>query len=112
MIGDSAISGRDKTILDVVARNRDIVRTLYRNSMLSAGSIYSENTPLEWMRFDSPSPLDAFIDNIRNRGVHVLSGDNFFWTDVARHGRYLRIPLNRKTADVETAVATISTVLP
>ena len=84
-------------IREVVRINRD---TLYRNlrgSFLTPCE--ASFSSIAWLRIDAPIHGDALKAWLDQRGVFVLPGSYFFWSDHRKGDRYIRVALTRD-ADV------------
>lgn len=102
MIEDAKSSGIAYSIRDLIQSNRNTIAPIYGSSLLSRGSAHLDNTPLEWIKFNSDDGenLSNFLAKCRESGLHMLPGDNFFWNTRKHDGDYFRIPLNRNPSDI------------
>jgi len=93
-IRDTRETGLEKTILRHVRSNRRQLRRALEGSTLIP-TVRSEATTMEWLRIEGEYSDKILWRELREVGIHILPGSNFFWDQPELGTRFVRIPLTR-----------------
>ena len=108
-IHDASVEGLWAAVRSRINENRKVISAIYDVGLFEPGSPERCNAPLEWVRICDPlrNNLTSIMQYWRQKGLHILPGDNFFWDRRNNDGQYFRVPLNRPRNLVERGVQII-----
>lgn len=108
-IRDTTRIGLKASILDHAALNRRNLRAGLAGSVLEP-ALAERNGALarEWIHINATFTGEDLWKALRERGVHVLPGSNFYWNDPQQGLHFVRVPLTR---DPDLIVRSIPTIL-
>jgi len=94
-IKDTYHNGLETTIWHHAVLNRKNLRAGLAGSVLEPVTTDESAPAREWFRINARFSGEDLWDVLKDRGIHILPGSNFYWSnpDVGRH--YIRIPLTR-----------------
>jgi aspartate/methionine/tyrosine aminotransferase len=106
-IKDSLETGIENSLRHIPNHNRkNLVEALTQTSVVHVENLRSE-IPLIWASITAEfSAVDLYKELVK-RGVHVLPGNNFFWSDPAKGARYFRVSPLRSPALIAHALPLI-----
>lgn len=95
-------------ILTVVAQNRAALYAELAGSLLHP--IEQPFMSMSWLRIESPMPAPAVSRLLGQNGIHVLPGNQFFWSDESLGDPFLRVALVRDPVMFAQAAAKLAQV--
>lgn len=97
--------------LELLKRNRGRAREVLSGSLLELQEPLA-NISVGWFRIKDPSIKASNLHSyIRERGVYILPGTHFFWSDHAKGERFVRIALARDPRLFDAAIRKLRTIL-
>lgn len=108
--------GLQATLWDYVDRNRVYLRAAIKDTQLKiAQSARGSNLSVEWIDCSATGYTDLqLLDFLREKGVMILPGRNFFWNSshVKKNQNYIRVSMLKKEAMFRQAIGIIARALP
>jgi len=92
-----ASRGLRATLWDKIERNRAVVNAYVSQYSFLIDRTQSDAVPFSWVEIQRGGHRAAYrlAEAARTEGVHVLSGENFFWS-TDEGAKYLRVALSRE----------------
>lgn len=107
-IEDTRKCGTEATYHGVVRRNREVIHAVTEAGIVQHVSPHCTNVPMELLGLPPEVSAEEFWALLRRRGVDVLPGRNYYWSDSRRGNRLFRIPLARPEAHIRAAAPLIA----
>jgi aspartate/methionine/tyrosine aminotransferase len=110
-IADTIAHGTEATIGYFVSRNLDLLRQAFTGTVLQITGGPTPTATVAWIRIAANLTGERLWAALRERGIHLLPGSNFYWHTPANGRSFVRIPLARdpdlirRTAPVIGAIA-------
>jgi aspartate/methionine/tyrosine aminotransferase len=99
------------SVLDPLKHNRQLIRDALRGSLLEMQEPYT-NVGVAWFKIKNPHIKASDLQKrVQKRGVYVLPGDFFFWSNHKKGERFIRLALARDSSIVEAGAKKLRAVL-
>lgn len=90
-----AAAGGFKLLHDLVARNREQVKSAVRRLDIASADDRSARVSVSMLRFHSPAQAHYVYSGLQRTGIHLLPCQQFYWAQPQDGGASLRIALAR-----------------
>jgi DNA-binding transcriptional MocR family regulator len=78
-ITDTIAHGADATIGYYIRQNLDLLRRAFDGSVLRLASDAAPTATVAWIRIAADVSGERLWASLRERGIHILPGTNFYW---------------------------------
>ena len=93
-LDDSIEHGLNNSIQNIVQSNRAYLREMLSSSFIRPANLTSLIS-VEWLTIEDEYSGDYIVDTLKNVGVYLLPGKNFFWSNPAQGDKFVRLALMR-----------------
>lgn len=102
--------GISRTITKISDGNRKLLRQVLDGLPLRPLGLPYSN--VEWLNIDTPMTDVELENELRQRGVFIVPGRHFFWSDPNQGKKFVRVALMRDTEMFSSAMSHLAKILP
>lgn len=110
LLWDSRRPGRDDAITGFVEQNRRTLRQYLADAPLEFMTRHQSPVSVDWVRLDDGLDGEELCRALAGKGVEVLPGANFYWSNPDKGRQFVRIALARQPELVRQGAAIIRDV--
>src|SRR5262249_54071144 len=109
-IADTIAHGADATVGYFVRQNLELLRQAFAGTVLQLTGGVTPTATVAWIRIAAQLSGERLWAALRERGIHILPGSNFYWHAPARGRSFVRVPLARDPELIKATAPVIGEV--